>query len=142
MSYENSFKLSCYKNEQLRANVVCPQCNIVIEQSFCGKCGTEGRIKDLPVDFIEVIGKFRKESDDAYVFIDNNGKTNESGSGYTIMEDLKEFSKKYPNIVFQLDVTWDSGFGDPPSRYFYENGKVQDCKVEMVFEDYNNSKMK
>ena len=50
----------------------------------------------------EIIGKFRKENKYAEYCFDENGGAEEEAKWYDHEEDLKEFSKKYPDVLFEL----------------------------------------
>ena len=95
------------------------------------------KIVKSDIDPLEIIAKLRESSEDADALIDENGSTNESFSGYKMEEDVRKFSERYPDAVFQLDVDWDSGFGDPPSRWLFCNGKKKDIKVKIVYDDFD-----
>lgn len=82
-----------------------------------------------------VIAELRKFSEECNWLISESGGSNESGSGYKINDDIKEFSKNYPSLIFQLDIDWDSGFGDPPSRYYFKNGVKQDAAAKVVYNE-------
>lgn len=93
-------------------------------------------------EYKEIIEIFRQESDVASFTLDNNGNESGEGSSDTILDDLIKFSKKYPGGLFQIDTTWDQGFGDPPSRFYVRNGMHQDCKLEMKYEEFSYEKLK
>jgi hypothetical protein len=136
MSYSNSFKLSIKKNEQLVAKIHCVECDLIIDSKFCPKCGEEGKIKEIPIVEEELISAFRKseEGDEYCHLIDDFGETEEQQSGYDFEIAIAKFSPTYPKVVFQLDVDWDDNESSP-SRYYIKDGKIQNCKVEIVFEE-------
>lgn len=50
-------------------------------------------------------------------------------------EDMRDVSKKFPNVLFIL-----SGEGEESGdiwKAYYKNGKVQRVKAEIVFDEYN-----
>jgi len=146
MSYENSYSLKV-KNAELNQDVkYCSNCNINIpstEPKFCSACGTELIESKLEYDGTDqIISEFRNRSEDANYLIKNNGETHCTGSGHSIEKDLVKFSEVYPTVLFELNIKWDSGFGDPPSRYYVKDGKIQTAKVQVIFEDFDETKLK
>jgi hypothetical protein len=137
MSYNNSFTLSIKENKQLVARLHCTNCDISFQNKFCPECGYETVIKEFPIDDVELISTFRESDlcDDYCHLINDNGSSEESCGGDGFEDAIAEFSKEYPEVIFQLDVDWDSGFGEPPSRYYIKNGEEQDCKVKIIFEE-------
>ena len=145
MSYENKFNLKMVGNPQVQIPVsYCPSCDSTYKHGtkFCNKDGVklEDGVDTEPAEGI--IAEFRDMFDDSAHLIDDDGKCENPSGGNGINDDLKEFSKVYPVILFQLDVTWDNGFSDPPSRYYFKNGLMQDCKTTVTFEEYDESKLK
>jgi predicted RNA-binding Zn-ribbon protein involved in translation (DUF1610 family) len=164
MSYNNRFNLrfliGLYDLEKpiTRSHhlTFCKKCNSDLSEvlnskyfSFCPHCGNK-LIKDIDLsnneernEFLQgVIKEFRLYSEEAAFLIGPDGKSNEPGSGYKLADNLKEFSKNYPKITFQLDIQWDGGFADLPSRYFYQDGKVHEAKVEITYEKFDKTKLK
>lgn len=140
MGYNNYHKLKIIINtDEIRKEpkLFCDKCKILPKSGkFCPECGNPLTYIQVekPYDIHEIIKEFRSYSDDASFLLNKTGNTNEPGSGHTIQDDLKEFSKRYPDLIFQLHVDWDQGFGDPPSRYYYFNGEKQEAKSQVVFE--------
>ena len=69
-----------------------------------------------------------------------DGDTRESCKWYDHEEDLKVFSKKYPNVLFKLKGEGEE-FGDIWIKYF-KDGKCQVAKAIMTFPDFDESKLK
>ncbi|MGI9570359.1 MAG: hypothetical protein ACR2PH_11620 [Desulfobulbia bacterium] len=67
-----------------------------------------------------------------------NGELSES-KWYSYHENMIEVSKDNPDRLFQLDRDGEEK-GDIERRY-YKNGKYQEVKVEVVYEDFDESKM-
>lgn len=128
MSYDNRYSLTI-NGETTKLVAFCPKCKTQKKGKFCPECGT--RLEDLvvPITTEEIIDQLRTEDNDCGYLLDEDGSSYETGSGHTIEEEIQEFSKRYPTLIFQLDCDWDSGFGDPPSRYFYKNGAKQSAKI-------------
>lgn len=136
MGYDNSFRLKII-GESTKTVPYCPSCNSEKQGRFCPDCGTSLELKDIPKDTKEIVSELRKSNDDSHYLLNEKGGGNNSGSGGEIKDEIKTFSKKYPNIIFQLDCTWDSGFDSPPSRYYFKNGMKQDAKARMVYDEPN-----
>ena len=150
MSYDNKFSLKIpvvgYNSEDVKR---CEHCdldgrNYEVSENFCSNCGellTLMQVK-IPYEAKNLIKELRNNSEEAKSLLNLKGGVNCSGSGREIDADIQKFSKKYPETVFQLDATWDSGFGDAPTRYYIKNGKAQTCQATYKFEDYNELKLK
>lgn len=89
----------------------------------------------------QIIKELLEQSEECAYLLDNFGRSNEPGSGHEIYDNIKEFSKKYPELLFILDIDWDSGFGDPPSREYFKYGKKQSAKSIITFEKFNEAKL-
>jgi hypothetical protein len=59
---------------------------------------------------------------------------------YSDVEDLKEFSKKYPDASFIMDCESENG-GDQQYRIYAKNGKGYWDGVILSFPDFDESKM-
>lgn len=144
MSYENRFSLKLNNAPTTKKVNFCNNCACQIDNGkFCPQCGTELVKKDAPFDCtVDIISEFRKDSEEAKYLLNDNGKTECTGNGHDIENDLVKFSKKYPDIIFELLAKWDSGFGDPPTKYYIMNGKKQIAKTKVIFEDFDINKLK
>ena len=134
MGYDNCFSLKI-QGEVTKPVTFCPKCKVFAPGKFCSECGTMMEIIQQPVDKKEIIKELREWSDDCSYLLTEKGGTNEGGNGDQIEDDIQKFSNRYPNLIFQLDVDWDSGFDQDPSRYYYKNGKKKDAKAKVVYED-------
>lgn len=70
---------------------------------------------------------------------DYNFLIKNSGLWWNFEKDMMIFSQKNPDILFQLDIIWETGFGKNPSRYYFMNGKSQKAKTTIVYETFNNN---
>ena len=59
---------------------------------------------------------------------------------YSFDEDMKNYSKNFPDTVFKLSGEGEEN-GDIWYRY-YKNGKVQVCKATFTFEPYDVNNLK
>jgi hypothetical protein len=92
--------------------------------------------KDIEEDKAkEIIADLRTKFEDAEFAIEHDGSTRSDTSWYTVDEDLKEFSKKYPDYLFCLYT--ETGMLDGYDKTYFINGKMQDCPGEVVYKDYD-----
>lgn len=144
MSYDNSYSIKVVEHPKEKKLVMkCPNCgrHQDMDIKFCPEDGTKLEAASDYVTVSDIISKFRLSTEDSHL-INNDGSSEESGSGGCIEEDLQKFSEQYPNGLFQLDAVWDSGFGESPSRYFFKGGKKQECNSTLTFEEFDESKLK
>lgn len=87
-----------------------------------------------------LIEDLREENDEARHAIDLNGDPNESCKWYDHEQDLLEFSEKHPDTLFLLEGEGEEA-GDIWKTYF-KNGKMQTTRAKLVFEEYDESKLK
>ena len=139
MSYNNTATIETINIPiETKEVMLCSKCkeSYDTDDKFCKKDGSELEPNKLHSRVKNSIQLFREYSEIAKSVIDNDG--NSSGEGFSnvheICDDLKGFSKNYPDGIWQVDITWDQGFGDLPSRYYVMNGKIQQCEVEMKYE--------
>ena len=55
-------------------------------------------------------------------------------------KDMKEISKKYPQVLFELKGEGEDS-GDLWKTYF-KNGKMQRCTARIVYDDFDEAKMR
>ena len=83
----------------------------------------------------DLIEKFRDISEEATYAIGSNGDSEESCKWYRHQDELKGFSLLHPQALFKL-----SGEGEESGdiwREYYQNGKMQLCKAQIVFADFD-----
>lgn len=77
---------------------------------------------------------------DFFYAVDPTGQTTDSCKWYDHEKEVSEFSKIYPDVLFELSGEGEE-FGDIWKKYF-KNGKMQVCHVMMSFPPFDESKMK
>ena len=65
---------------------------------------------------------------------------NDSCKWYEHREDMIEFSKKFPNVVFELEGSGENS-GDLWKEY-YKDGSYQYCPAILTYEEYSSDKLK
>jgi hypothetical protein len=88
----------------------------------------------------DVIAALRQDSEEAAYALTDDGSTSESCKWYEHEADLKRFSKRYPDTLFTL-----LGSGEEPGdiwRLYVKNGKKQKIKAKLVFDEYNEDKLR
>ena len=69
-------------------------------------------------------------------FIDYN-PFDEPTKWYRYEKEMKEFSQKHPNVVFEISGEGEEN-GDLWKAYF-KNGKMQMCKAKIIYDDFNEN---
>jgi hypothetical protein len=87
----------------------------------------------------KLISQLREENSNAQVALAEDGYPAAHLKWYEHEEELKEFSKKYPNLVLHLSVEGEEN-GDMSQKYF-KNGKMQVCHAKIEFDDYDENKL-
>ena len=95
-------------------------------------------INELDKD-LEIINELRKESDEATYALDEYGGCSESSKWYGSNKELKEFSKKYPDLIFELSRKGEST--EDMYKYYIKNGKIQSCKAMITYDSYDENKL-
>ena len=143
MGYNNKFSLRLCGGEKTINIIHCPQCGNTNEGKFCQDCGTQMVMKEEIIDVdISIIDEFREYSINASYLIDSVGDPHDTGNGYSLVDDLVKFSLNYPDTLFELLCEWDSCFGDPPSKEYIKNGKKYTEVAKIVFDDFDENKLK
>ena len=88
----------------------------------------------------DLVSQFVSENENAAYALDDNGNSNESCKLYAHENELKIFSTKHPETLFELKGEGEES-GDIWVKYF-QNGKCQTCKAKLVFDDFDEDKMK
>ena len=94
------------------------------------------------LDTFNEIADFESVYNDLMNFLDSDScgsPFEESCKWYEHEEDMRKFSKKYPKIIFLLKGEGEQS-GDIWRKYF-KNGKMQECKAKITFDDFNEEKL-
>lgn len=84
-----------------------------------------------------IIKEFRDCYEYAYCCLDKEGYPEESGKWYDAQKELKEFSSKYPDILFTLKRE-----GEEPEDIeliFAKNGKSYSDDVKFIYPEYDST---
>jgi hypothetical protein len=87
-----------------------------------------------------LISEFIKSNVDAPFALDSSGYSRQECRWYNHENDLKEFSLKYPETLFEL-----KGEGEEHSDSwikYIQNGKCQTCRGIITFDDFDETKLK
>lgn len=84
---------------------------------------------------IAIIDVLRKEYESAKDSIDDHGCTNNHTKWYNHADDLKAFSKKYPEYVFRLHGNGEDS--DDRWYHYFLNGKMQVANCEFVYQSFD-----
>lgn len=90
------------------------------------------RLTDIDLTKDEHIDQIEKRSGYGYLF-------DEQVKWYDHKQEMKEYSSKYPKVLFIL-----SGEGEESGdlwREYYLDGKVQTCKARITFDTFDESKL-
>ncbi|KKM87692.1 hypothetical protein LCGC14_1266350 [marine sediment metagenome] len=82
---------------------------------------TRFNLKVIGKTDINIIDEFRNKCDYAEVALDEDGNADEECKWYDCREDVQEFSKRYPDVLFLLEGKGE----DVPDewRFYARNGK-------------------
>jgi hypothetical protein len=86
-----------------------------------------------------IIEDLRNTNDNADFAITEFGETLNGCKWYGHEKEMREFSKEYPDVVFELHGEGE-GSGDLWNKYF-RNGKCQLCSAVIVFPEYDPRKL-
>ena len=84
-----------------------------------------------------LIQALRKECDGAEYALDDDGESRESCKWYDHEKDIKSFSKKHPETLFELEGQGEDS-GDMWKKYF-KNGKMQNCRAKITYEPFQEN---
>lgn len=122
MGYYSTFRLSTHENSKVNlASFFKEIKNSNFYEIFDSDIDNE--IEDIESEQIE--DSFSLDSSDEFKWYDAN-------------DDLKEFSKKFPETVFQLDAVGEDG---ERWRVYFKNGKCQEAPAIITFDEYDENKL-
>lgn len=100
---------------------------------------TAHELEIISGDHHSIIEQLRQECENARFALDEDGNTQESCKWYECDEEMKEFSKKYPDAIFVM-----SGEGEEAGdlwKTYYKNGKMQHCEAVITYEHFDETKL-
>jgi hypothetical protein len=105
--------------------------------------GLTGIARQIALDALEKQMKIEKSIDIEWIVKDKIGR-NPIGIGETYWDnydmDMRGISKDYPDVIFELSGEGEES-GDIWKKY-YVNGKIQKCKARIVFDEFDEKKLK
>lgn len=87
----------------------------------------------------DLIRQLRDECEDAHAAFDDDGNYDDRIKWYNSDTDMDKFSKKHPEALFLLE-----GEGEESPdfwRQYWQNGKCQNIAGEIVYEEFDKTKM-
>lgn len=96
-------------------------------------------IEPKRISILEIIEQLRDKYADAKSAIGDSGEPSESVAWYSHENDMKAFSRQFPEHVFVLDGVGEDG--DHLRKYF-KNGKMQDAAPVVAYEPFDENKLK
>ena len=88
---------------------------------------------------LEIIAQFRKENENANWALGSDGSTNGECKWYDHEDEMREFSKKHPDVLFTLKGEGEES-GDMWYKYF-KNGKMQVAHARIEYDDFDPEKL-
>lgn len=88
----------------------------------------------------DLTGQFVGENENAAYALDTYGDTQGRCKWYEHEEELKAFSLKHPEALFELNGKGEES-GDIWIKYI-QNGKCQTCKAKIAFDEFDHTKLK
>lgn len=92
------------------------------------------------VSIYDKIEEFIRIKNNIYYGIQPSGEPRDECKWYDHEKDMKVLSKKFPSVLFTLYGEGEET-GDIWRKYFL-NGKIQVANVKMVFEEFDENKLK
>jgi hypothetical protein len=88
----------------------------------------------------EIISKLvENEESNACAALNKDGSWADSAKWYNHEDDLREFSKLFPDKLFLLEGEGEES-GDLWKKYF-KNGKMQEVRARIVYDDFDPAKL-
>jgi len=80
---------------------------------------------------IEILAALMDYSEDVADFIGTDGQTTQLSSWDYEQQEMTEFSKRYPKVLFEVVI--DGGTGESDSLNYYQNGEYQSAREIRLF---------
>jgi hypothetical protein len=87
----------------------------------------------------EVLSQVEGEFEGLDYAIDENGESLDGVKWYDHEIDMKELSKRFPEVIFKLHGKGEEN-DDMWNKYF-KNGKMQSCYAFITYESFNENKL-
>ena len=87
----------------------------------------------------EEIALRQEVNPDFFYAVDSVGGGNDACKWYEHEEEVAQFSKIYPDVLFELHGEGEES-GDIWKKYF-KNGKIQICNAKIIFDEFDESKL-
>jgi hypothetical protein len=91
-------------------------------------------------DAEKIINDLREHNECANKALDSKGNTQGPTKWYDMDIEMKEFSKKYPEVLFEMNRQGESG-GEDQCICYFKNGKEQECWAIITFPDFDPDKL-
>jgi len=105
------------------------------DANFCPVCG---KLPKITIDTL--ISQYIEDNSEKLYGINSDGNATDSVKWRNHEEDIKEMSKNFLDILFTLN-----GEGEEPDniwKKYFLNGKMQIVKAQIVFDDFDEGKLK
>jgi len=87
----------------------------------------------------DLIAVLRANNEEAAYAFNDDGRSEDGTKWYDYRQDMIEFSKRFPDVLFRLHGEGEEG-GDLWDEY-YKNGQYQHCPVRMEYDDFDENKL-
>lgn len=93
-------------------------------------------LEDFDHDYF--IYRLRKSVPDAKDFLDEDGQPIEAGAEWEFEEDMKAFSRQYPEVLILIEaaVEYDMTY---ESRHYFKNGKATTIEPVLTWPNFDES---
>jgi len=114
--------------------------------SFCPTCG-----KPVSVNIYDLVSQSIEKNSETFYAFDCNGGSRGPHTWYDHEDDMKRFSKFFPDVLFELSGEGEnsgdmlSGEGENSGdiwRKYFLDGKMQIVNAKITFDDFDEEKLK
>jgi hypothetical protein len=88
---------------------------------------------------LEIIAKLRRDNEYARSAFDHEGRTNTETTWYDSQDEMKEFSKAFPDALFVL--TGDGEGNDDRWCAYFRDGKMQFAPGRIDYDEFDENKL-